>query len=100
MATIINQIGRFVQRMLKRSSESEQKKEKIIKGLVKALDLTEDRELACEEVFEVIDHYAELVANGDSPEKVMPLVQHHLLLCGHCREEFEMLLDMLNIEIT
>lgn len=86
--------------MLKRSSESEQKKEKIIKGLVKALDLTEDRELACEEVFEVIDHYAELVANGDSPEKVMPLVQHHLLLCGHCREEFEMLLDMLNIEIT
>ncbi|MFK7800859.1 MAG: hypothetical protein AB8G95_04435 [Anaerolineae bacterium] len=98
MSTIMNRVKEFIQRVLGQTSKPEQKKEEIVKGLVKALDMTQDRELACEEVFDVIDQYAELVANGDAPEKVMPLVQHHLVMCGHCREEFEMLLDMLNVE--
>ncbi len=96
MATIINRVRQFVQQLFGQTPEPEQKKEQIVKGLVKALDLTEEREIACEEVFEVIDQYAELVSQGESPDKVMPLVQHHLIICGHCREEFEMLLDMLN----
>ena len=98
MATIINRVREFVQRVLGQSSEPDQKKQQIVTGLVKALDLTEERELACEEVFEVIDQYAELVVKGENPEKVMPLVQHHLAMCGHCREEFEMLIDMMNVE--
>ena len=98
MATIMNRVKEFVQRILGQTSAPEQKKEQIVKGIVKALDMTQDREMACEEVFEVIDQYAELVVNGDAPEKVMPLVEHHLVMCGHCREEFEMLLDMLNVE--
>ena len=98
MATIINRVRELVQRILGQPSAPEQKKEQIVKGLVKALDMTQDREMACEEVFEVIDQYAELIVNGDTPEKVMPLVQHHLVMCGHCREEFEMLLDMLKVE--
>lgn len=96
MATIINRVRQFVQQLFGQTPEPEQKKEQIVKGLVKALDLTEEREIACEEVFEVIDQYAELVSQGESPDKVMPLVQHHMIICGHCREEFEMLLDMLN----
>lgn len=98
MATMMNRFKEFVQKILGQASAPEQKKEKIVKGLVKALDLTQDRELACEEVFEVIDQYAELVTNGEAPEKVMPLVQHHLMMCGHCREEFEMLLEVLQVE--
>lgn len=98
MSTIMNRVKKFIQRVLGQKSKPEQQKEEIVKGLVKALDMTQDRELACEEVFEVIDQYAELVVNGDAPEKLMPLVQHHLVMCGHCREEFEMLLDMLNVE--
>lgn len=99
MATIINRARAFIQRLLGQSPGPEQEKENIVKGLVKALDLTEERELACEEVFEVIDQYAELVASGESPEKVMPLVNHHLMMCGHCREEFEMLLEMLSLDV-
>lgn len=98
MATIINRVSQFVQQLFGQNAEPEQKKEQIVQGLVKALDLTEEREIACEEVFEVIDQYAELVSKGDSPEKVMPLVQHHMIICGHCREEFEMLLEMLNAD--
>lgn len=98
MSTIINRVKEFIQRVLGQTSGPDQKKQEIVKGLVKALDLTQDRELACGEVFEVIDQYAEFVVNGENPENVMPLVQHHLLICGHCREEFEMLLEMLRIE--
>ncbi|MEM8859159.1 MAG: hypothetical protein AAGD96_12605 [Chloroflexota bacterium] len=100
MANIINRVREFVQRVLGQTSGPDQKKQEIVTGLVKALDLTEERELACEEVFEVIDQYAELVVQGEDPEKVMPLVHHHLMMCGHCREEFEMLIDMMNVEIA
>ena len=99
MATIMNRVKEFMLRVLGQSAPPDQQKEEIVKGLVKALDMTEDRELACEEVFEVIDQYAELVVSGESPEKVMPLVHHHLMMCGHCREEFEMLLEMLNVDV-
>lgn len=98
MATIISRVRQLVQRILGQDSAPDQKKQEIVTGLVKALDLTKERELACEEVFEVIDQYAELVVQGESPEQVMPLVQQHLEMCGHCREEFEMLIDMLNFE--
>lgn len=96
MSTLRNRVWNIVQRLFGQEPEAENKKAKIVKGLVTALDLTEERELACEEVFEVIDQYAELIANGEEPEKVMPLVQHHMVICKHCREEFEMLLSMIN----
>lgn len=55
-------------------------------------------EMGCEEVFEVMDLYAEAVARGENVEQVMPLVQQHIERCGVCREEFEMLIDMIRYE--
>ena len=98
MSTNNNRVWGLFKRLFGAKEQPENKKEKIVKGLVKALDLTEEREMACEEVFEVIGQYAELVSQGERPEKVMPLVQHHLIMCGHCREEFEMLLEVIQIE--
>ncbi len=98
MSTNNNRVWSFIQKLFGQNPEPENEKEKIVKGLVKALDLTEERELACEEVFDVIDQYAELVAQGEDPEKVMPLVQHHMVICGHCREEFEMLLEVIQVD--
>ena len=93
-----NRVWAFFKRLFGQEERPEDQKEKIVTGLVKALDLTEERELACEEVFEVIDQYAELVVKGEKPEKVFPLVEHHLMMCGHCREEFELLLEVIQIE--
>ena len=97
MSTNTNGVWGFFRRLFGQEPQPENPKEKIVKGLVRALDMTEEREMACEEVFEVIDQYAELVSQGERPEKVMPLVQHHLAMCGHCREEFEMLLEMIQV---
>ena len=59
------------------------------------LEMTEDEELGCEEVYFLIDRYAELLQRGEAPKKLMPLVEKHLAMCGDCREELEALLRIL-----
>jgi hypothetical protein len=59
------------------------------------LEMTDDEELGCEEVYALIDQYAELLLRGEDPKKLMPLVEKHLALCKDCREELEALLRIL-----
>lgn len=64
-------------------------------GLVKMVAITEDEELSCDEVFELLDQYAEMALRGEDVSAFMPQVKHHLDLCGECNEEYEALLKML-----
>jgi len=61
------------------------------KKILLALTLTQDEEIDCEECYHHMDRFAEMLMKGEEPEKVMPLVKHHLELCGDCHEEFEAL---------
>jgi hypothetical protein len=56
---------------------------------------TEDHELDCEEVFAVIDVYAEAVASGRDAPDLLPLVKHHLEICQDCFEEYQALMRVL-----
>jgi len=49
-------------------------------------------ELGCDECFEQLDGFVELVLAGKNAGEAMPLVQDHLERCGDCREEFQALL--------
>ena len=63
--------------------------------LIKALQITEEVEYSCDEAFDLLDQYAEaIIERGDSAE-LMPLVKHHLEMCGCCREEYEALVQIL-----
>jgi hypothetical protein len=55
--------------------------------------LTEASEamLTCEQVFELIDQYAERAARGEDVAHLMPLVAAHLDMCPDCREHYEAL---------
>lgn len=64
-------------------------------NLISMLNNTEEIEYTCDEAYEVLDLYAEIVSRGDDPGEVMPLVKRHLDLCDNCREEFEALLAAL-----
>ena len=65
---------------------------KMLTGLTKTLET----ECSCDEVFELLDQYAEMaVAQGDAAQ-VMPLVDHHLRMCPDCREEYDMLMQILS----
>jgi len=53
---------------------------------------TRDRELSCDGCAEALDQFVELSLAGGDVEQLLPLVQHHLMMCGECREEYESLL--------
>lgn len=63
--------------------------------MVQALAMTEEHEISCDEVFAVLDEFAEAVQRGENVLLLMPLVRLHLDMCPDCREEYETLLSML-----
>lgn len=53
---------------------------------------TEEHELSCDEVYALLDVFADRVRQGEDVATLMPLVHHHLQMCPDCREEFDALL--------
>jgi hypothetical protein len=66
-----------------------------IKGVMRGLTLTREEEYSCDEANRLIDQYAEMVARGEDPSALLPLVRRHLDFCPDCREEYEVLLRIL-----
>lgn len=64
--------------------------------LMDMLEKTNVEEYSCDEVYDLVDQYAELMAKGEDAAHMMPLIKHHLDMCIDCREEYESLLSILN----
>jgi len=62
---------------------------------LKALATVKPNKPSCEEVFAVLDQFAEAVDRGENVLIFMPLVRQHLDVCPGCREEYETLLKVL-----
>jgi hypothetical protein len=69
--------------------------QEVLKVMLRKIGQTQEKELTCGEVFDLLDQYAEMVANSVDVTKLMPLVKQHLEMCTDCREEFEALLEVL-----
>lgn len=63
--------------------------------MLRALAMTKEHEISCDDVFAVLDEFAEAVDRGENVLLLMPLVRQHLDMCPDCREEYETLLRML-----
>jgi len=72
--------------------------EKDVKHLMHMLEHTHEGTFSCEETFELLDEYVELIASREEATLLMPYVQRHLDLCPGCREEYEVLLRILQTE--
>ena len=66
-----------------------------LQRIARALANTRENELSCDECFEQLDRFAEMMLNGRPAAETIPLVQHHLNLCIDCREEFDALMKAL-----
>lgn len=66
-----------------------------LKKLILMIENTREIELSCEDVYQLLDQYAEIIAKGNNAKELMPLVEHHIDICPDCREEFEALLRIL-----
>ena len=63
--------------------------------LLMMLDQTQPAELGCDEVFALVDQFAEMAARGENVAQLMPLVKQHLEMCADCREEYQVLQSIL-----
>lgn len=61
--------------------------------LMRILSLTEERELSCDEAFELVDAYLELDEAGEDVLGRYPQIAHHLRLCSDCWDEYLALRD-------
>ncbi len=66
--------------------------------LIRQIRRTTTDEISCDDCFQSLDEFAELVARGEQAATLLPKVQQHLDLCGDCGEEFQALLRILEGE--
>jgi hypothetical protein len=59
---------------------------------------TQDEEISCTECLDLVSQYADLELAGTAGETTLPRLQQHLRQCGVCREEYEVLRDLLRLE--
>jgi hypothetical protein len=67
----------------------------IVKQMVRGIVTTRPDEIGCDECFDRVDRFAEMVLEGRDAAEALPLVQDHLNRCDDCREEFEALVTAL-----
>ncbi|NOZ05074.1 MAG: hypothetical protein GXP41_01800 [Chloroflexi bacterium] len=67
----------------------------MLKNIIKGILSTQPHEISCDECFDELDRFTEMVLSGKSAAEAMPLVQDHLNRCTDCHEEFEVLLSAL-----
>jgi hypothetical protein len=72
----------------------------LVSNIMPAVDHTAIEEYSCDQVYELLDQFTELVYRQEDADHLMPLVHHHLDMCGDCREEFEALLRILQSQNT
>lgn len=69
-----------------------------MKTMIDKLAITEENEISCDEVHELIDQFSEMKIRGENVSEAMPMLQKHLDMCPDCREEFMALLRALEVE--
>lgn len=69
-----------------------------LQRLMHLLEHTHEGMYSCQETFDLLDEYVELVANHEDAARLMPYVQRHLDRCPDCHEAYEILLRILQTE--
>ena len=59
---------------------------------------TQDQEISCTECFDLVSGFVELEVSGQDAAAKMPQVKQHLNQCQACRDEYEALRDLRELE--
>ena len=62
---------------------------KVLKKMVRSIAATQNDEIGCDDCFEKLDEFAEMLLQGKDADTAMPIIREHLDRCGNCHEEFE-----------
>lgn len=69
--------------------------DELVTRIMHRLVVAEVTEITCDEVFAIVDEYAEASQRGEDVASLKPLIRHHLELCRECDEEYQALLRVL-----
>lgn len=84
---LIQQIRDFFRR------KPEELSDIMIEQLLRSLANSNEDELSCSEVYDLLDQYAESHLRGEDAERLMPLLKEHLDICHECCDEYEALIS-------
>lgn len=62
--------------------------------LLRQLQETQDHELSCTECFDQLGDYVDLELAAQPAAECLPMLRLHLVQCGVCREEYQVLLEL------
>jgi hypothetical protein len=69
-----------------------------LRRLLQKVADTDDDEISCSECFDLVPQYVDLEVAGQTSEAILPRLQQHLGQCGVCREEYEVLRDLVRLD--
>ena len=67
----------------------------LVTDIMHRLQKTYEEELSCDEVFALVDEYAEASQRGEDVAGLKPLIRRHLDMCRECDDEYQALLRVL-----
>jgi len=73
--------------------------ENILKALMQQVEQTKEGMFTCEETFDLLDEYAELIDSDQDAAQLMPLVKAHLDMCPGCEQRFSILLNIISTSL-
>jgi len=68
----------------------------VLRTLLKSALAAREDEIGCEECYDLLDQYVDLIAEGGNPDELMPRVKQHLDYCSCCDGEFKALMTIIN----
>jgi len=94
--------GNFLKRLFNRLQPRREPpaQDALLPIVIHMLENTEEVELSCDDVFHLLDQYAEMAQRGEDVSRLKPLVARHLQLCVDCQEELDALLCILESSIS
>jgi predicted anti-sigma-YlaC factor YlaD len=69
-----------------------------LRRFLRSIAETDDDEISCAECFDLVSQYVDLEVAGTVSEQTLPRLKQHLQQCGVCREEYEILRDLVRLE--
>jgi deoxycytidylate deaminase len=72
-----------------------EKNEKNLSSLISALRSVQQQDISCDECFEHVDEYVDMLQSGQDAAEVLPHVKQHLEQCRCCHSEFNALIRIL-----
>ena len=66
-----------------------------LKLIIQSALETKENEITCQECFDLLDEYTDLIVGGAAPCQVMDIMRQHLKNCPDCTKLFESVLTFI-----